>query len=74
MTFYKQYLHKYVGEVFTLYVKQFSNIYFYYNMFNNGIVITRMSRMIINVNKRIVVIKYCNNNESHTTTNENTNN
>jgi len=35
----------------------------------NGIIISRMSRMIIKVNKRIiVVIKYSNKNESHTTT------
>jgi len=43
-------------------------------MYNNDIIITRMSRMIVKVNKRItVIIKYDNNNESHTTTN-NTNN
>ena len=41
----------------------------------NGIIISRMSRMIIKVNKRIiVVIKYSYKNESHTTTNDNKNN
>jgi len=30
--------------------------YLFYNMYNNGIIITRMSRMIIKVNKRIVLV------------------
>jgi len=30
--------------------------YLFYNMYNNAIIITRMSRMIIKVNKRIVLV------------------
>ena len=49
-----------LGDILTRYFKSKEVIvfqYLFYNMYNNGIIITRMSRIIVKVNKRIIVLK-----------------